>query len=99
MHQKLGSTVPDCENLNDKYQQFPPEYPWTITSIDDRLTVIITCLNWTFNYNFWIRVTAHAQGDPNTSEQIVISEYNFLLKLPSEAPYNYDISSEHQLNS
>ena len=38
--------------------------PWAITMNNESITVKITYLKWTFNYDFWIRVEIHPQGNP-----------------------------------
>ena len=43
------------------------------------------CLNWTFNYDFWIGVTVHPEGNPNISKQIDVNKHKPLLESPSEA--------------
>ena len=49
---------------------------WTITSKDESLTVTITYLKWTFNYDFRLRVTAHPQGAPIVSKQINLGDHH-----------------------
>ena len=78
-------------------------YP-TELSVDNHfrkgtLTVVITCLKWTFNYDFWIRVTAHPEGNPNISKQLDINKHNPLLVFLSEALDVYENFSEPHLNS
>ena len=87
MLQILESTVQDWDNVDDECQHVPLNCPWTITSKDKSWTVIIMCLEWTFNYDFWKRLTARTQGDPNTSKQRKSSEHDFLHKLRPEALY------------
>ena len=61
----------------------------SITSENETLTVVITCLKWTFNNDFWIRVTAHPERKPNISKQIVIKKHQPLLASLSEALNDY----------
>ena len=48
---------------------------------------------------FWIRVTAHPEGNPNISKQIVINKHNPLLVFLSEALDDYENFPEPHLNS
>ena len=77
----------------------PLKCPWIITSKDETLTVIITCLKWTFNYDFWIRVTVHPEGDSDLSKQIDPDDHHSLLKSLSDAPNLYEDFPEPHLNS
>ena len=52
---------PKWDDIKKESQHFPLNCPWTITSEDETLTVVITSLKWTFNYEFWIRVTFHLE--------------------------------------
>ena len=72
---------------------------WIIVSKDETLTVIITCLKWTFNYDFWIRVTVHPEGNSNLSKQIDLNDYHPLLKSLSDALNLYETFPEPHLNS
>ena len=53
----------------------------------------------TFNYDFWIRVTAHPEGNPTISKQININKYNPLLVSLSEVLDNYEDFPEPHLSS
>ena len=99
MPQKSENRRPNWDDINDECQHIPLNCPWTITSENETLTVVITCLKWTFNYDFWIRVTAHPEGNPNISKQIDINKLDPLLKSLSEALYKYDEFPELHLNS
>ena len=85
MPQESEILPPNWDDSDDECQNTPLNFPWTITSDNETLTVVITCLNWTFNYGFWIRVTAHPEGHPHFSEQIDINKHNPLLEYLSEA--------------
>ena len=63
--------------------------PWTIICKDGTLEFIITNLELTFNYDFWIRVTAHPEGNPNISKQINVDKHHPLLESLSEALNDY----------
>ena len=79
MPQKSENLPPKWDDIDDECQQIPLNCPWTITSGNENLTVVITCLKWTFNYIFWIKVTAHPEGNPSISEQRDINKHNLLL--------------------
>ena len=65
MPQNLENNPPNWDEIDDECQHIPLNCPWTITSGTETLTVVITCIKWTFNYNFWIRITAHPEWNPN----------------------------------
>ena len=58
-----------------------------------------SCLKWTFNYYFWIRVTAHPEEKPNISKQLDITEQHPLFASLAEALNNYEDFPEPHLNS
>ena len=63
MPQKFESLILDLDEIpEDECKDIPLNCPWTVTSKDESVTVIITCLEWTFNYDSYVRVTAHPQG-------------------------------------
>ena len=65
MPQKLEKSPPNnSNNIRDECQHIPINFPWTIASQDEELSGIITCLKWTFNYDFWIRVPVYTEGNP-----------------------------------
>ena len=76
----------------------PINCPWTIISKDGTLTVIITCLKWTFNYDFWVRVTVHPEGNSDLSKQVDLKDYHPLLKSLSDALNLYEACLELHLN-
>ena len=61
MPQKSENVPPNWDDIDNECQHIPLNCPLTITSRDEVLTVVITCLEWTFNYDFWIRVTPHPE--------------------------------------
>ena len=65
MPQKFEYLPPNWDAIEDECQHIPVNCPWTITSEEETLTVVITCLKWSFNYDFWIRVTAQPERNPN----------------------------------
>ena len=99
MPQNLENNPPNWDETDDKWQHIPLNCPWTITSGNETLTDVITCLKWTFNYDFWIRVTAHPEGNPTISKQININRRNPLLVSLSEVLENYEDFPEPLLNS
>ena len=99
MPQKSENLPANWDDIDDECQHIPLNCPWTITSEDETLTVVITCLKWTCNYDLWIRVTAHPEGKPSISKQIDINKHNPLLVSLSEALDNYEDFPEPHLNS
>ena len=99
MLQKFENLPPNWDDIENECQHIPLICPWTITSADETLTVVITCLNWTFNYDFCMRVTAHPEGNPNISKHIDITKHNQLLVSLSEALDDYEDFPEPHLNS
>ena len=85
MPHKLDYLPPNWDDIEDECQHISLRCPWSITSEDETLTVVITCLKRTFNCDFWIKVTAQPEGNPNISKQIDINEHNPLLESLSEA--------------
>ena len=71
----------------------------TIISQDVNLTVNITCLKWTFNYEFCLRVTAYALGAPNVSKQMDIDDYHSPLRSLTDALNLYEAFLEPHLTS
>ena len=98
MPQKLDNSPPDWDNIEDKCQHIPINCPWTIVSNDKNLTVIISCSKWTFNYDFWIRVTVYPEENPHISKQVDIWEHSPLLESLSEALSKFYNFPEPHLN-
>ena len=90
MPQKFGNVPPNWDDIEDACQHIPLNCPWTITSEDETRTVVITCLKWTFNDDFWMRVTAHPEGNPNFSKEIDINKHKPLLESLLEALNDYE---------
>ena len=81
MPQKLENSPLDCDKKpENECKHVPLKCPWIITSKDKTLTVIITCLKWTFKYNFWMRVTVHSVGNSEIWKQIDLDDHHPLLK-------------------
>ena len=99
MPHKLESLPPNWDDVEDECQRIPLNCSWNITSKVETLTVVITCLEWTFNYDFWMRMTAHPEGKPNISKQIDNNKHHPLLASPSEALNDYEVFPEPHMNS
>ena len=99
MPQNLENNPPKRNEIDDECQHIPLNCPRTITSGNDTQKVVITCLKWTFNYDFWIRVTAHPEGNPTIPKQMNINKHNPLLVSLSEALDIYENFPEPHMNS
>ena len=99
MPQKFENLPPNWDAIEEESQHIPLTCPWTITCKDGALEIIITSLEWTFDYDFWIRITAHLEENPNNLQQINIDKHHPLLESLSEALYDYVELPEPQLNS
>ena len=99
MPQNFENLPPNWDAIEEECQYVPLTCPWTITCKDGTLEFIITSLEWTFNYGFWIRVTTHSEGNPNISKQISINKHHPLLESLSEALNDYVKLPEHQWDS
>ena len=99
MPQNFENIPPNWDSIDDECQHRPLKCPWTITSANETLTVVITFLKWTFNYDFWIRVTAHPERNPYILKQIDINKRNPLLESLSEALDEKEDFREPHLNS
>ena len=75
---------------DDGFDEIPHfNCPWTITSNQESITVNITYLKWTFNYDFWIRVEIHPQGNSKALQLLDIDELHPLFKSLATALLNY----------
>ena len=99
MPQNLENNPPKWDETDNECQHIPLNCPWTITSGNEALTVVIACLKWTFNFDFSIGVTAHPEGNPTISKQINIIRHHPLLVSLSEVLDNYEDFPEPHLNS
>ena len=83
MPQKSENLPPNWDDIDNECQHIPLNCPWNIISGIETLTVVITCLKWTFNYDFLTaRVTAHPERNPSISKQIGINKHSpFLISL------------------
>ena len=73
MPQKFENLAPNWDDIDDECQQIPLNCPWTITSENEAVKVVISCLKLNFNDDFWIRVTAHPERNSHISKQIDIN--------------------------
>ena len=85
MPQKFENVPPNWDDIEEECQHVSLNCSWTITSEDETLAIIITCLKWTSSYVFWTRVTAHPEENPNFSEGININKHHPLLESLSQA--------------
>ena len=99
MPQNLENLPPNWDAIDEECQHVPLTCPWTITCEDGTLSFIITSLDWTFNYDFWIRVTAHPEENPIISKQLNIDKHHPLLESLSRALNDYMKVPEPHLNS
>ena len=100
MPQKFGSSITHLdESSEEECKNIPINCIWNITSGDTNLTVIITCLEWTFNFEFCVRVTAYQLGSPNNSKQIDLDDHHPLLRSLTDALQLYEVFPEPHLNS
>ena len=98
MPQKLDKSPTNWDKIEDKCQHIPIICPWTIASNYENLSVIITCLEWTFNYEFWIPVTVYSEEKSQISKQVHIWEHSPLRESLSEALFKYYNFPEPHLN-
>ena len=105
MPKKIKSSITLLDDLpEDECKHIQLNCFWPITSQDANLTVIITCLKWTFNFEFRVRVTAYQLGAPNISKQIDLDDHHPLLRSLTDALHLYEAFPEphvtsHQLES
>ena len=100
MPQKFESSITHLDELPEKEcKHILLNCIWPIASQDTNLTVIITCLIWTFNFEFCIRVTAYQLGAPNFSKQIDLDDHHPMLRSLTDALHLYEAFHETHLNS
>ena len=100
MPQKFESSITLLDDLpEEECKHFPLNCIWPITSQDTNLTVIITCLKWTFNFHFFVQVTAYPLGAPNISKQIDLDNHHPLLRSLTDALHLYETFLEPHLKS
>ena len=99
MPQNYENLPTNCEDIKEDCEHISLACPWTISCKDGTLEFITTSLEWTFNLDFWKRVTAHSEGNPNILKQINIDKHHILLESLSEALIDYVVLPEPHLNS
>ena len=100
MLEKFGTPITNLDDLpEEKCKHMPLKCLWSITSQDKNLTVIVTCLKWTFNCEVCVRVTAYPLGAPNISKQVDLDDHHPLLRSLTDALNLYEAFLEPHLNS
>ena len=100
MPKKIESSITHLDELPEEgCKHIPLNCIWPITSQDTKLTVIITCLKWTFIFEFCVRVTAYQLGAPNISKQIDLDDHHPLLRSLTDALHLFEGFPEPLLNS
>ena len=100
MPQKLDNPPQDWDKIpEDECKHVALNCPLIITFEDETLTVIFTCLKWTFNYDFWIQVKVHPEGNWQISKQVDLDDHHLLLRSLSDALNLYEAFPEPNLNS
>ena len=99
MPQKIEDLPPNWDDIEEECQYVRLTCPLTISCEDGTLSFIITSLHWTFNYDFWIRVTAHSEDNSTILKQINIDKHHPLLESLSEALNDNVKKPEPHLNS
>ena len=79
MPRNFETLPPDWDAIEEECQHIAMTCPWTITCKGGTLEFIITSLEWTFDYDFSIRVTTHPEENPNNLQQVNIDKHHFLL--------------------
>ena len=100
MPQKTKSSITHLDGLpEEECKHIPLNCICPITSQDTNLTVIITCLKWTFNFEFCVRETTYPLGAPNISEQLDLDDHHPLLRSLTDALQSYEAFPEPHLRS
>ena len=100
MPQKFESSITHLDELpEEECKHIPLNCRWSITSQDTNLIVIITCLKWSSNYEFCVRVTAYPLGAPNISKHLDLDDHHPLLRSLTDALNLYEAFPEPHLNS
>ena len=95
MPEKSESSITHLDDLpEEECNHIPLNCIWPITSQDTNQTVIITCLKWTFNFEFCLRVTAYQLGTPNISKQIDLDDHHPLLRSLTDALHLHEAFPE-----
>ena len=100
MLKKSKSSITHLDELpEEECKHIPLNCIWPITSRGTNQTVIITCLKWTLNSEFCVRITAYQLGAPNISKQIDLDDHHPLLRSLTDALHLYEAFPEPHLNS
>ena len=100
MPQNFESSITHLDELpEEECKRIPLNRIWPITSQDTNLTVIITCLKWTFNFEFCVRVTTYPLGTPYISKQIDLDDHHPLLRSLTDALNFFEAFPEPELIS
>ena len=100
MPQKFENSITHLDELpEEECKHIPLNCIWPIAFPDTNLTVIITCLKWTFNFEFCVRVTAYPLGTPNISKQVDLDDHHPLIRSLTDALHLYEAFPERHLNS
>ena len=94
-----GSLTHLDELPEEECKHIPLKCIWPIISQDTNQTVIITCLKWTFSFEFCVRVTAYPLGSPNIAKQLDLDDHHPLLRSLTDALHLYEAFPEPHLNS
>ena len=99
MPQKFDRVILDLGKIPEgECKYLPVNCHWTTPSTDASLTVITTCLKWTFNYDFCVRLIAHSQGAQNVSKQKDLDDHQTLRSSLTDALTLYKVFPEPLLN-
>ena len=100
MPKKIESSITHLDDLPEvECKHIPLKCIWPITSQDTNQTVIITCLKWTFNFEFCVHVTTYQLGATNIPKQIDLEDIHPLLRSLTDAFHLYEAFPEPHLNS
>ena len=96
----FGVSILDLDEIPvDECKHLPLICLRTIISENTSLSVIITCLKWTSNYDFCVRVPAYPLGAPNLSKQIDLDDHHPLLRPLTDALNLYEDLTESHLKA
>ena len=98
MPRNFENVPPNWDDTKEDCEHISLACPQTIFCNDGTLEFINTSLEWTFNHDFWMRVTAHSEGNPNILKQINIDKHHPLLEPLLEALNDKVKLPDSQLN-
>ena len=81
MSQNFENFSPNWDAIEEECQYVLLTCPWAITCKNGTLEFIITSLEWTSNYNFWIGVTAHSEGNQILRSKLTLITITLYLNL------------------